>query len=231
MILHTYFRSSAAFRVRIALNLKGLHAEMAGVHLALGMQHQPEFRALNPQGLVPVLQAGDDVLTQSLAILEYLDEQYPSPPLLPKSPPGRARVRSLALAVACDIHPLNNLRVLQYLTGPLGLSDEQTQAWTRHWITQGFQALETMLADSHSTGRFCHGQTPTYADICLVPQVFNALRVACDLDPYPTIRRIFATCMALPAFADAAPERQPDAEAPTLPVVPAGEGETEERHA
>ncbi len=212
MILHGYWRSSAAYRVRIALNLKGLHADPVAVALRHDAQHDPVFRALNPQGLVPVLQIGQATLTQSLAILDYLDDVYPRPPLLPKADIDRARVRALALLIACDIHPLNNLRVLQYLTGPLALTEEQKCAWIHHWIAEGFTALETMLSTSPQTGRFCHGRTPTLADVCLVPQVFNARRYACDLEPYPTIRRIYETCMILPAFADAAPEAQGDAE-------------------
>lgn len=202
MILHDYWRSSAAYRVRIALALKGLTAETEMVPLAEGGQHDPGFRALNPQGLVPVLQDGAAVLTQSLAILEYLEERHPRPPLLPVAPAARARVRGLALLVACDIHPLNNLRVLRQLD----LSEEHRRQWIGHWIAEGFTALEAMLAASPETGRFCHGQTPTFADICLVPQVYNARRYDCDLQPYPTIRRIDETCRALPAFAAAAPE-------------------------
>lgn len=203
MILYDYPRSSAAFRVRIALKLKGLCADAACVHLLKGEQDDPAFRGRNPQGLVPVLETADGLLTQSLAIIEYLDEVYPRPPLLPRPAAARAHVRALALAVACDIHPLNNLRVLKHLTGVVGLSEDQKQEWARHWIAEGFSALETTLAAT--AGRFCHGMTPTLADVCLVPQVVNARRVDCDLAPYPTIRRIFETCMALPAFSEVAP--------------------------
>ena len=213
MKLFDYFRSSAAYRVRIALNLKGQTPARAFVHLRRGAQREDDYLALNPQGLVPslVTDAGD-VLTQSLAILEWLDETYPDPPLLPPDTLGRARVRSLALTVACDIHPLNNTRVLAYLTGTLGVSEEQKNGWYKYWIDTGFEALETRLAREPSTGRFCHGGTPTIADICLVPQMANARRVDFDFAPYPTLRRVEAACVALPAFANAAPAKQPDAE-------------------
>ncbi len=213
MKLFDYFRSSAAYRVRIGLNLKGLAPERAFVHLRRGAQREDEYLALNPQGLVPslVTDAGD-VLTQSLAILEWLDETYPKPPLLPPDAAGRARVRSLALAIACDIHPLNNTRVQHYLTGTLGVTDAQRDGWTRYWIDMGFEALETRLARDATTGRFCHGDVPTMADICLVPQMTNARRVEFDFAPYPTLLRIEAACAALPAFAAAAPAKQPDAE-------------------
>jgi maleylacetoacetate isomerase len=208
MILHDYHRSSAAYRVRIALNLKGLTADAVAVSLKDDDQHEAGFRALNPQGLVPVLEAEGQPLSQSLAIIEYLEEQYPRPPLLPRSALDRARVRALALLVACDIHPLNNLRVLRHLTGPLGQSEQQKAAWVGHWIGEGFAALEAMLASDPRTQAFCHGRTPTLADVCLVPQVYNARRNNCDLEPYPTIRRINEACMALPAFVLAAPERK-----------------------
>jgi len=211
--LYDYFRSSAAYRVRIALNLKGVAPERAFVHLRRGAQREGEYLALNPQGLVPSLVTDDgDVLTQSLAIIEWLDESYPAPPLLPADHAGRARVRSLALAVACDIHPLNNTRVLAYLTGTLGVSEEQKNGWYKYWIDVGFEALETRLARDRETGRFCHGDAPTIADICLVPQMANARRVDFDFAPYPTLLRIEAACVALPAFVAAAPARQPDAE-------------------
>ena len=212
MILHSYYRSSAAYRVRIALNLKGLQADQVHVSLRGDAQQDPAFRTLNPQGFVPVLQVDDATLTQSLAIIEYLEEESPRPPLLPKSAMARARVRALAQLIACDIHPLNNLRVLNYLNGPLAVTEEQKLAWIGHWIAQGFTALEAMLTTSPECGRFCHGRTPTLADVCLVPQVFNARRFDCDLAPYPTIRRVYENSMALPAFADAAPERQGDAD-------------------
>jgi maleylacetoacetate isomerase len=213
MKLYDYFRSSAAYRVRIALNLKGLTPERAFVHLRRGAQRGDDYLAVNPQGLVPALVTdGGDVLTQSLAIIEWLDETQPQPPLLPASAAGRARVRSVALAVACDIHPLNNLRVLNYLTGTLGATDAQKDGWYRYWCDVGLEALETRLAREAATGAFCHGETPTLADICLVPQLVNARRVNLDLAPYPTLLRIEAACNALPAFAAAVPARQPDAE-------------------
>jgi maleylacetoacetate isomerase len=211
--LYDYFRSSAAYRVRIALNLKGVAAERVFVHLRRGAQRDDDYLALNPQGLVPTLvtDAGD-VLTQSLAIIEWLDESFRKPPLLPEDAAGRARVRSLALAIACDIHPIDNLRVLNYLSGTLGVSDAQRQGWYKYWIDIGLEALEARLAREKETGRFCHGDLPTLADICLVPQLANARRVAFDFSPYPTLLRIEAACAALPAFADAAPAKQPDAE-------------------
>jgi maleylpyruvate isomerase len=210
MKLFGYFRSSAAYRVRIALNLKGIEAEHAFVHLRKGEQSAPDYAALNPQHLVPTLVDGDAVLTQSLAIIEYLDETHPEPPLLPADPVGRARVRALAQAIACDLHPINNLRVLKYLVGPMGLPEEKKNEWYRHWIAVGLGAVERML--SAGAGRFCHGDAPGLADVCLVPQVFNAERFDCDLSAFPTVTRIAATCRALPAFAAAEPERQPDAE-------------------
>lgn len=212
-VLHGYFRSSAAYRVRIALNLKGLDCDLVSVHLRKGEQTAPAFLALNPQGMVPALVDGDALLTQSPAILEYLDEAYPATPrLLPDGAVDRARVRSLAAAVACDIHPLNNLRVLRYIQGPLGCSQEAMVGWYNHWIVEGFRALETLLAGDPRTGRFCHGDTPGLADVCLVPQVFNSARHALDLTPYPTIRRIAAACDGLEAFQAAHPSRQPDSE-------------------
>lgn len=212
MKLYTYFRSSAAYRVRIALALKGIAYESEFVHLREGRQHDGGYAALNPQRFVPTLIDGPHVLTQSLAQIEYLDETHPAPPLLPDDPPGRARVRALALAIACEIHPLNNLRVLKHLGSALGLSEDSRNGWYRHWVAEGFGPLERMLAESGATGRFCHGDRPGLADICLVPQVYNAERYDCPLDAYPTIRRINAACLELPAFAGAAPERQPDAE-------------------
>ena len=185
MKLYTYFRSSAAFRVRIALNLKGLAYEPAFVHLARGEHRKPEYAALNPQALVPALDDGGKLLTQSLAIIEYLDETQPKTPLLPKDPPGRARVRSLAMLIACEIHPLNNLRILQHLKRALGRNDEQVNAWYRHWIADGLARFEADLATAKSTGKFCHGDTPTMADCCLAPQIFNAQRYQCDTAAYP----------------------------------------------
>jgi maleylpyruvate isomerase len=214
MKLHGYFRSSAAFRVRIALNLKGLAYESVSHHLRKGEQRAPGFLKLNPMGLVPALEDGPQALSQSLAIIEYLDETHPKPPFLPNAPAERARVRALALSIACDIHPLNNLRVLTYLKNDLKVSDAQHDAWYRHWIVEGFKGLEGMLKTG-GTGQFCHGDAPTLADICLVPQVFNAKRLLDDaaLAAFPTIMRIFGNCMKLEAFDKAQPSKQPDAEA------------------
>jgi maleylacetoacetate isomerase len=213
MKLYDYFRSSAAYRVRIALNLKGVAPERAFVHLRRGAQRADDYLAVNPQGLVPSLVTDEgDVLTQSVAIIEWLDESYPQPPLMPADAAGRARVRSLALTIACDIHPLNNLRVLNYLTGTLGATAAQKDGWYRYWCDVGLEAIETQLAREPATGTFCHGGAPSLADICLVPQLANARRVDLDLAPYPTLLRIEASCAALPAFANAAPARQPDAE-------------------
>lgn len=212
MKLHGYFRSSAAFRVRIALNLKGLAYENAFVHLRKGDQRGAEYLGLNPQALVPTLEHGPHALTQSLAIIEYLDESHPSPALLPKTPHERARVRALAQIVACDIHPIDNLRVLQYLAKELKADEAAVGRWFNHWIATGFGGLEATLAKDPATGRFCHGDAPGLADVCLVPQVFNSRRYSLDLSPYPTIRRIHDACMALPAFDAAQPSEQPDAE-------------------
>jgi len=214
MKLHTYFRSSAAFRVRIALNLKGLPYDAVPVHLLRGggEQHSEAYRALNPLGVVPALQDGPLVLTQSLAIIEYLEETHPQPALLPAAPAERARVRAIAQAIACDIHPVNNLRVLQYLKGPLGHTQDEVNTWYRHWVELGLMAVEQLLAQHPQTGRFCHGDTPGLADCCLLPQVFNARRYHCSLDAMPTLRRIAATCEADPAFVAALPANQPDAE-------------------
>jgi maleylacetoacetate isomerase len=212
MKLYGYFRSSASFRVRIALNLKGLAFEQESVQLPSGQQLTPEFRALNPQALVPVLDDGGALLTQSLAIIEYLDETHPQPPLLPAEPLARARVRSLALLTACDIHPLNNLKVLKYLSGTLKLDEARRNAWYRHWIAEGLSAMEKRLANEAGTGEFSHGAQPTLADCCLVPQIFNAKRYGCDLASYPVVMGVFERCMALDAFQKAAPLNQPDAE-------------------
>jgi maleylpyruvate isomerase len=211
MILHDYFRSSAAFRVRIALNMKGLAAERRFVHLRKSEQRARAYLDVNPQGLVPTLVVGDRRLTQSLAIIEYLDETHPRPPLLPALAEDRAWVRAVALAIACDIHPLNNLRVLRYLGKELAIDEPRRDEWYRHWVREGFDALEAQLAE-RASGAFCLGDTPTLADICLVPQAANARRLAVDLAPYPRIRAIEAACLQVPAFADALPERQPDAE-------------------
>ena len=213
MKLYDYFRSSAAYRVRIALNLKGISPERAFVHLRRGEQRDEKYLALNPHGLVPALKVDDGpALTQSLAIIEYLDETHPKPPLLPPDPRGRARVRAIAMSIACDIHPLDNTRVLAYLTGTLGVTPEARDGWYRYWIDVGFEALEKQLAADRSTGRFCHGDSPTMADVCLVPQMANAARMSVDVSPYPTLVRIDAECRRLPAFADAAPAKQPDAD-------------------
>jgi maleylacetoacetate isomerase len=214
MKLYDYFRSSAAYRVRIGLHLKGLDYESIPVHLIRdgGEQLKPAYRAVNPLGLVPSLQDNGATITQSLAILEYLDEVHPVSPLLPRDALGRARVRSLALSIACDIHPVNNLRVLRYLVKEAGLSEEAKNAWYVHWVQEGFAALELQLSGSADTGRFCHGETPSLADVVLVPQVFNAVRFKIDMGPYPTIARIDEACRELPAFAAAHPSRQPDAE-------------------
>src|SRR5690606_6749265 len=214
MQLYSYFRSSAAYRVRIALNIKGIAYEYLGVHLLKdgGQQLSDGYRALNPSALVPTLVDADVTLGQSLAIIEYLDETHPQPPLLPADAAGRARVRAIAQAIACDTHPLNNLRVLKYLKRNLQVSDDAKNEWYRHWVGLGLAALESMLADSSSTGRYCHGDTPGLADACLVPQVYNARRFDCDLSAFPTVVRIDEACRELPAFDLAQPEKQPDFE-------------------
>jgi maleylpyruvate isomerase len=213
MKLIGYFRSSAAFRVRIALNLKGIAVEHASRHLRKGEQAAPDYAALNPQKLVPalVLDTGD-VLTQSLAILEYLEETHPQPPLLPKDPVDRARVRALALICTADVHPIQNLRVMSYLRDRFGQSEESTFAWSRHWIETGFEAYESTIAGDRKTGIFSHGDQPTMADLCLVPQVFNAARFKVDMAKYPNIQRVHTASMKHPAFDAAQPARQPDAE-------------------
>jgi maleylpyruvate isomerase len=214
LVLYGYFRSSAAFRVRIALNLKRLNAEHNFVHLLKdgGQQFGAEYERLNPQHLVPTLVHNGYPLQQSLAIIEYLDEVFPDPPLLPGDPLARARVRAIACTVACDIHPLNNLRMRKYLHRQLGRGDDEIRDWQVHWITLGLQAIETMLAGSEYTGRFCHGDGPTIADICLIPQMANAHALNMDLSPYPTLLRIEQAAYELPAFINAAPKNQPDAE-------------------
>lgn len=212
MRLYTYFRSSASFRVRIALNLKGLAYEPSFVHLPKGEHRAASYSKVNPQALTPTLVLDDgEQLAQSLAIIEYLDETHPEPRLLPGDAKGRARVRSLSLLVACEIHPLNNLRALQYLKRTLGQSEEQVNAWYCHWVADGLAKLEADMARG-GTGRFCHGNAPTMADCCLVPQIFNAKRYSCDLAPYPTTMRVFDACMKLEAFDRAQPSKQPDAE-------------------
>lgn len=212
MRLHNYFRSSASFRVRIALELKGLGYDYAPVHLVKGEQLKEPFASISPERLVPVLQDGDHTLTQSLAIIEYLEETHPEPPLLPADAAGRARVRALALDIACEIHPLNNLRVLKYLVKELGASDEAKTAWYRHWVESGLEAVERQLAAAPATGSFCHGDQPTLADCVLVPQIFNARRFECRLDHVPTVMKVFDHCMQHPAFIAAQPSRCPDAE-------------------
>lgn len=206
-----YFRSSAAYRVRIALNLKNIAHEREFIHLAKGEQTEKAFKRINPQGLVPVLQVADGdkqhTLIQSLAILEYLEETFPEPALLPADPLDRARVRGIAEIVACDIHPLNNLRVLNYLKGPMHQKEEAMRAWYAHWVDTGFEAIEEMVSGSG----FCFGDTPTMADVCLIPQIFNAKRFEVDLYPFPKIRRIEENCDRIEAFAAAHPDRQPDA--------------------
>ena len=210
--LYSYWRSSAAYRVRIGLNLKGLAYETVPVHLTRegGEQHSEAFRNTNPQGLVPVLEHGSRILRQSLAILEYLDETWPTPALLPASSRDRQRVRAIAQTVACDIHPLNNLRVLQYFEHTWHVPQPERDSWIGHWIEEGFAAIEVMLNDHPATGRYCEGDTPTLADCCLVPQVYNARRFGVDIGAYPTIARIEQACLALPQFDDARPERQAD---------------------
>lgn len=212
--LYTYWRSSAAYRVRIGLNLKALPYTLTPVHLVRdgGQQHAPSYTALNPQHLVPTLRHGERVLGQSMAILEYLEEAFPETVrLLPADPPARARVRALAQLIACDIHPLNNLRVAQYFEREWEIPAPAREEWMRHWMRRGFEAMETLLGDSTQTGVFCHGDQPGLADCCLVPQLYNARRVAVDLAPYPTLRRIEQACLALDAFDRARPENQSDA--------------------
>lgn len=211
--LYSYWRSSAAYRVRIALHLKGLAYAQKPIHLLNngGEQRSAEFRAVNPQALVPVLLDGERAIRQSLAIIEYLDESFPAIPLLPAMARDRARVRGLAQLIACDVHPLANLRVQQYLERELGADQAQREAWSRHWIAEGLAAFESLVRDNPSTGEFCEGEMPSIADCCLVPQLYNARRLQMDLSPYPTLVRIESTCLALPAFQQAVPERQPDA--------------------
>jgi maleylpyruvate isomerase len=211
MILYDYFRSSAAYRVRIALNLKGIEAERRFVHLRKGEQRLPEYLGMNPQGLVPTLVDGATVLTQSLAIIEYLDETHPAPPLLPAAPADRAWVRAVALGIACDIHPIDNLRVLKYLAGELKVEEPARDEWYRHWVRVGFAALEAQLA-ARPGGAYAFGASPTLADICIVPQVANARRLKVPMDPYPRLAAVNAACLAHPAFDRARPEVQPDAE-------------------
>jgi maleylpyruvate isomerase len=211
MIVYDYFRSSASFRLRIALNLKNLSAEKRYVNLAKGEQKEAAHKAVNPQGFVPFLIDGDFALSQSLAIIEYLDEKHPAPPLLPVNIEDRARARQLAQIVACDIHPVNNSRILSYLTNDLNVSDAEKTRWICGWIYDGFRAIETLLATQKTSTAFCVGESPTIADICLIPQVFNAQRFACSMDAFPRINAIFANAMRLPAFDAAQPSKQADA--------------------
>lgn len=209
MELFNYFRSSASYRVRIALALKGLDYDYRAVHLVKGEQLQDAYASLAAARLVPLLVDGDQRLTQSLAIIEYLDETHPEPPLLPRDPAGRARVRAIALDIACEIHPLNNLRVLKYLTASLKLGEDDKNRWYRHWVESGLETVERQLAAAPST--YCHGETPTLADCTLVPQIFNARRFDCRLDHVPNVMRVFDACMKLPAFEQTRPENCPDA--------------------
>lgn len=211
MQLYNYFRSSASYRVRIALALKGLDWEYKPVHLASNEQFNESYAAVSASRLVPTLVDGDQVLTQSLAIVEYLDETHPEPPLLPRDAAGRARVRALAYDIACEIHPLNNLRVLRYLVRDMKVSEDDKNRWYRHWVETGLETVERQLADPR-TGRFCHGDAPTLADLALVPQVHNAQRFACRLDHVATVMRVFEACMALPAFDATQPAKCPDAQ-------------------
>lgn len=211
MKLYDYCRSSAAYRVRIALNLKGLAYEQLPINLVDGIQSSAEYKELNPQGLVPALDDNGKLFSQSLAIIEYLEDVYPASfSLLPDDVIQKARVKSLAYTIACDIHPLNNLRVLKYLVNEFEVTETQKMSWYSHWIKEGFSALESELSSSEHTGRFCHGDQPSLADICLVPQVFNAKRFNVAMDEFPTINRIVDACDKLMAFQTAHPAEQPD---------------------
>jgi maleylpyruvate isomerase len=213
LILHNYFRSSTSTRLRAALNLKGVTYDYVSHHLRKGEHRSADYLAINPQGLVPAVVLPDGhILTQSLAIIEYLDETVPEPPFLPQAAVDRARVRALAYAIACEVHPVNNLRILAYLKSNFGADDEAAVAWFGHWVDETFVPLEKMLAGDPRTGRFCHGDKPGLADVCLYAQVLNNRRFNVDMAPYPTIVRIFEACAALPQFVRAAPEGQPDAE-------------------
>jgi maleylpyruvate isomerase len=214
MKLYTFFRSSASYRVRIALNLKGLAYEQTPIHLRRGggEQFSAAYKRINPQALVPALEDNGRVFTQSLAIIEYLEEKYPNPPLLPAAAADRALVRSMAMVIACEVHPIQNLRVLTLVKREYQQTDEQVNQWARHWIDLGLSALEQTIMAQPDRRKFCFGDTPTLADICLVPQLGNARRYGCDLAQYPTIVSIEKNCVTIPAFANAAPEKQPDAE-------------------
>jgi maleylacetoacetate isomerase len=209
--LYNYFRSSASYRVRIALALKGLDYEYVPVHLLKNEQLKPPFTDVAPARLVPLLEDGGPLIPQSLAIIEYLDETHPQPPLLPGDAFARARIRGLALDIACEIHPVNNLRVLRYLVHEMKVGEEDKNRWYRHWVESGLEVVERQLAGHPRTGRFCHGDTPTLADVTLVPQIFNAQRMDCRLDHVPTVMRVFEQCMALPAFSSTQPSACPDA--------------------
>ena len=211
MQLYNYFRSSASYRVRIALALKGLDYDYMPVHLLKNEQLGPAFAQISPGGLVPVLQDGDKLLTQSIAIIEYLDETHPEPSLLPGDAFQRARIRALAQDIACEIHPINNLRVLRYLVRDLKVSEDDKNRWYRHWVETGLETVERQLADHPATGRYCHGETPTLADITLVPQIHNAQRFDCRLDHVPTVMRVFEACMQHEAFDATQPSKCPDA--------------------
>jgi maleylacetoacetate isomerase len=210
MKLYSFARSSASYRVRIVASLKGITYDYVSINLMRGESRAPSYEALNPQGRVPSLEDNGRLLTQSLAICEYLEETHPNPPVLPRDPFGRARVRALALAVACEIHPIAGGRAQNYLNTLLQASAEKRTEWGRHWMSEGFREIEAILASSKETGRFCHGDTPTIADAFLVPQVYNAERGGVDLAPYPTIRRIYSECGKVDAIAKAAPENQRD---------------------
>jgi len=214
MKLYTFFRSSASYRVRIALNFKGVSYEQAPIHLRRsgGEQFTAAYKAVNPQALVPALEDNGKILTQSLAIIEYLEDKYPRPPLLPADPADKALVRGMALIIACEVHPIQNLRVLNYVKKEYNQTDDQVNRWAQHWINLGLAALEQLIVAQPKRGKFCFGDTPTLADICLVPQLGNARRYGSDLSQYPNILGIEMNCMTLPAFVNAAPEKQPDAE-------------------
>ena len=214
MELYSYFRSSASYRVRIALALKGLAYDYRPVQIVRNEQFAAPFDAIAPGHLVPVLKEGDDVLSQSLAIIEYLDETHPTPSLLPGDARSRARIRALALDIACEIHPLNNLRVLRYLVNELKVSEDDKNRWYRHWVETGLEVVERQIVNAGAEGRYCHGDTPTLADVTLVPQIFNARRFECRLDHAPTVMKVFDACMQHPAFVAAQPSACPDADAP-----------------
>lgn len=211
VILHGFWRSSAAYRVRIALNLKAIDHTQINYALSKGDHKAEEFVAKNPQGLVPALEVNGKIYTQSIAIIEYLDHMSAENRLLPLDAEERARVQSIAYSIACEIHPLNNLRVLKYLRGPLKLDEETVNTWYHHWIAEEFTALEKKLSSETETGKFCHGDTPGFADCFLIPQIYNAQRFKCDLSAYPTLMSINETCLSMDEFTKAVPERQPDA--------------------